>query len=291
MRQYFDRRGVAGEAMMGSTAAVQLSLDAGADSADVRRRWQLANALLPVLLGTFANSPLRSGHPTGDRSSRFEIWSGVEPSRSAAPTGDDPAEAWARYALEAPVMMVRTPEGPWLADPGFTFDDWVRGRTGLPSPTEDDLAYHLTTLFPPVRPRGWFEIRYLDALPEPLWPVAVAVTTALIEDPTAGDGAADAAEAVRGLTPVAVRSGVADPRLRRAALRCLELAAAALPRLGAAALVGDVEVFTEAYTSRGRCPADDVLEEASALSSASGSPSPGTPSSGKPLDQRQALWL
>jgi glutamate--cysteine ligase len=282
MQQYFTRRGVAGEAMMASTAAVQLSLDAGADAADVRRRWHLANALLPVLLGAFANSPLRFGRPTGDRSSRFGIWSAIDATRSAAPSGEDPAEAWARHALAAQVMLVRTSDGPWVADPGFTFADWVGGRTGLPAPTEDDLAYHLTTLFPPVRPRGWFEIRYLDALPDQLWPVAVAVTTALMEDAAAGDSAADAAEAVRDLTPVAIRSGVADRRLQRAALRCLALAADALPRLGAAELVPAVETFVEQYTGRGRCPADDVLAAAAA-----DLPEP----SATPADRRHALWL
>ena len=37
-------------------------------------------------------------------------------------------------------------------------------------PDADDLEYHLTTLFPPVRPRGWLELRMIDALPEELWP-------------------------------------------------------------------------------------------------------------------------
>jgi glutamate--cysteine ligase len=156
-------------------------------------------------------------------------------------------------------MLVRTEEEPWLADPGCTFEDWVRGRTPLPPPTASDLAYHLTTLFPPIRPRGWFELRFLDALPDGLWQVAVAVTTALLEDPVAGDRAADVAASVGGLTSVAMREAVADRRLRRAAERCLALAADALPRLGAADLVPAVSAFRERFTARGRCPADDLL--------------------------------
>jgi glutamate--cysteine ligase len=260
MQTFFARAGVAGEAMMSGTAALQVSLDAGADAADVARRWALTNSLAPVLSAAFANSPLRDGRPTGLASSRAAVWSGIDPSRTTVPTGADPAEAWARYALAARVMLVRTPDGPWIADPGCTFAEWVRGETALPPPTADDLAYHLTTLFPPVRPRGWYEVRYLDALPDGLWEVATAVLTALVEDRAVGDAATEAAASVAGLDDVAARDAVRDPRLRQAAERCLALACAALPRLGAAELVPAVAGFAEHYTARGRCPADDVLD-------------------------------
>ncbi len=289
MRRYFGGQGDAGEAMMTSTAAIQICLDAGCDPADVARRWQVANALLPVLLATFANSPLRSGRPTGWRSTRFAVWSAIDAGRTRMPVGPDPVEAWARYALAARVMLIRTETGPWVADPGITFAQWLSGETAHAPPTEDDLAYHLTTLFPPVRPRGWFEIRYLDQLPDGLWQAAAAVATALIEDAAAADRALEAVEPVAALTPVAMRSAVGDPRLRRAAERCLDAAVAALPRLGAAALVDSVNAFRERFTSRGRCPADDLLD---------GSPSDARPSSAcrtldlaRPDDDgRHVLW-
>jgi hypothetical protein len=45
-------------------------------------------------------------------------------------------------------------------------------------PTNDDFWYHLTTLFPPIPPRGWMELRVLDALPRTArsaaaWAVAI----------------------------------------------------------------------------------------------------------------------
>jgi glutamate--cysteine ligase len=273
MHAYFGQDGSPGEAMMGSTAAVQLSLDAGADEADVARRWHLAHGLLPVLLAMFANSPHRSGRPTGFRSSRFAIWSAIDPTRTAVPSGPDPIEAWARYVLAARVMLVRSGSERWITDPGCSFAEWVSGNAGLPTPTEADLAYHLTTLFPPVRPRGWFELRWLDALPDGLWPVAVAVTAALIEDRTVGDAAAEVAESVHGLTPVAMRDAVADRRLHLAAERCLDLAVDALPRMGAADLVPAVDGFRDRYTARGRCPADDLLDHRTTDRSSAGHPS------------------
>ncbi|MFD0664809.1 glutamate-cysteine ligase family protein [Thermocatellispora tengchongensis] len=84
---------------------------------------------------------------------------------------------------------------------GSTFADWIAdpARHGRP-PTLADLTYHATTLFPPVRPRGWLEIRYLDAQHPSLWPVCVAVTHALIMDDHAADTALTAIEA-HGISP------------------------------------------------------------------------------------------
>ena len=116
----------------------------------------------------------------------------------------DPVEEWLRYALDARVMMIRaTPDrfvpidGP-LGSGQLTFAAWMQRGHELGWPTLDDFEYHLTTLFPPVRPRGWLELRMIDALPDPWWRVAAAVTTALLED---GDAGAAALEAVSAPPP------------------------------------------------------------------------------------------
>ena len=110
----------------------------------------------------------------------------------------DPRAAWARYALDAEVMCVRRGEGQsWSAPPGLTFRDWLRGR-GCEErpPTQADLAYHLSTLFPPVRPQGHLEVRFIDAQPGDGWIVPAAVVSALADDPVAAQLAMAAAEEV-----------------------------------------------------------------------------------------------
>ncbi|RFU39136.1 ergothioneine biosynthesis glutamate--cysteine ligase EgtA, partial [Actinomadura logoneensis] len=209
MRDYYVARGYpeVGPQMMCSTASVQVNLDIGADEADAARRWRLVHALGPVLVAAFANSPWRAGRRTGWASTRQAIWAELDPCRTAAVLRDaaeSPADAWARYALDARVMLVRAPDGRWISDPGMTFAEWLRGggpglredASGLRDggPTLADLEYHLSTLFPPVRPRGWLELRMIDALPEPYWAVPVAVATALLDDPRAS-AAAEAATA------------------------------------------------------------------------------------------------
>jgi glutamate--cysteine ligase len=264
MEEYFDTSGRAGRVMMNRTAALQVCLDAGRDDEDVQRRWAITHALAPVLVAAFANSPLRDGRPSGWASSRQHVWAQLDPTRTSRVDTHpgEPAEQWAHYALDARVMLVRRDAADWLVDPGLTLREWVDGASDLPAPTFDDVAYHLSTLFPPVRPRAWLEVRVIDALPDTLWPVAVAVTSALVDDPVAADAARAATAATAGRGALAARVALRDPCLRRAAETCFSAALSALPRLGADTnLVSAVDTFADQFVGRGRCPADDLLDD------------------------------
>jgi ergothioneine biosynthesis glutamate--cysteine ligase EgtA len=278
MEKFFDRGGPWGRQMMCGTASVQVCLDAGDDGAGrsgYRSRWRLLHAIGPVLVAAFANSPLRAGRPTGWRSARQQAWLHMDPGRTRAPDGSagdvDPRDAWTAYALDAELMCV--PDAgtrDWAAPPGLTFRGWLRGDAGSPRPpTREDLSYHLSTLFPPVRPRGHLELRMIDAQPGDGWIVPAAVATALAEDERAADAALAAVEPVWDRSPDAeepwlraARCGPADPGLGRAARQCFEAADAALARSEAPAPIRQaVAEFTERYVLKDRCPADDQLEE------------------------------
>src|SRR5918912_1361761 len=156
-----------------------------------------------------------------------------------------------------------------------SFAAWVAGevRLGGRAPSAGDLDYPLTTLFPPVRPRGYLEIRYLDAAPEPWWPALAAVTTVLLDDPVAAGHAAAATLPVAAAWDRAARVGLADPALHAAARACLAGACAAVP----AALRPEVEALAD-LVDRGRCPGDALLDTAgtggptAVLLSATGAP-------------------
>ncbi|KUN86329.1 ergothioneine biosynthesis glutamate--cysteine ligase EgtA [Streptomyces griseoruber] len=273
MEACLDRTGPAGRAMMCTSASVQVCLDAGYEGSGPLghgRRWWLAHTLGAVLVAAFANSPLLRGDPTGWRSTRQLLWMEIGAGRAGAPALDgEPRDAWARHVLDAPVMCVRRDSGPWDVPERMTFREWT--RTGRP--TRADLDYHLTTLFPPVRPRGHLELRMIDAQPgDDGWIVPVAVTTALFDDPEAAEAARRAVEplAPRGLpqpaphNPLwieAARYGLADPGLHTAAVACFAAALRALPRLGApAAIVDAVAEYRDRYVLKGRTPADDQLD-------------------------------
>ncbi|MFF2655838.1 ergothioneine biosynthesis glutamate--cysteine ligase EgtA [Kitasatospora sp. NPDC058032] len=278
MERHFDAAGPWGRIMMTGTASLQVCLDSGTEDGPhaYRRRWLLAHRLGPVLVAAFANSPLLDGRPTGHRSTRQTVWSRMDPTRTLAPAPDhgDPRESWAGYVLDAEVLCVRRQDDrPWTAPAGMTFRDWLRGAGEHP-PTLDDLDYHRTTLFPPVRPRGHLELRMIDAQPGDGWIVPTALVTALLDDPLAADAALAALEPLQpphgADDPRPPRSDLwcraavlatADPALRRAALACFAAADAALGRLpGAERLRATVAAFAERYPARGRCPADDQLD-------------------------------
>jgi glutamate--cysteine ligase len=237
----------------------------------------MLHAIGPVLVAAFANSPLRDGKPTGWRSARQQVWSNMDPGRTRAPvleaSDGDPRDAWASYALDAELMCVREPGSQdWTAPAGVTFRDWLRdgGSGTLRAPTAEDLDYHLSTLFPPVRPHGHMELRMIDAQPGDGWIVPAAVVTALTDDDRAADAALAAAEPVWDGSPDAeepwlraARCGPADPVIARASKRCFETAEAALTRSGAPTEIRQaVSEFIEQYVQKDRCPADDQLEGA-----------------------------
>jgi glutamate--cysteine ligase len=270
MEAYFDATGGgAGRAMMCGTASVQVNLDLG-DPAGLPRRWRLTHALGPVLVAAFANSPLAAGRRTGARSSRQQVWAALDPTRSApvwtagVPQSLTPADLWARYALAAEVMLVRTGPGRFVPlAGGLPFAAWIADGHELGYPTLDDFAYHLTTLFPPVRPKGWLELRMLDAVPDPWWQVAVAVTVALLDDLTAFDTAEQACAPVAHCWSDAAVHGLAHPAVLSAARTCFAAALGALPGLGLdPCTVAQVEQFVDRYVDRGRCPGDDLLDVA-----------------------------
>ncbi|MGI5486493.1 glutamate-cysteine ligase family protein [Microtetraspora malaysiensis] len=281
-----------GRLMMCSTASVQVNLDFGANP---RGRWDRAHLLGPVLVAAFANSP-RDGWMSGRQAVWLNL---DRTRTAPVAMGGDPAEEWAEYLLDARLMLIREPaHAPDMSAPDVNGTNGMNGTNGANAagmygggrgwaptgpgvvacravldgspyrdfarvagrpPTGDDLAYHATTVFPPVRPRGWMEIRYLDAQGPEDWPVCVAVVHALVTDDRAADTALDAVLPVRGDWARAARFGLAEPRMRRAAEVCFRAAVEALPRLGADPwLVERVGRFAARYIEPGRSPALDL---------------------------------
>lgn len=266
MEAYFDAddsNGQGGSTMMCNTAAVQVNLDIGAADA-VGTRWRLAHSLGPLLVASFANSPLAKGRPTGWCSTRMATWLGIDPSRTAPVAQENGwADAWVDYAMAAKVMLIRrNPDEFVPIRSGLSFGEWMETGHELGYPTASDFEYHLTTLFPPVRPRGWLELRYIDALPDPWWRVPVVVASCLVDDEEASAAAEEAVSRCKVSWLDAARCGLSHPALAQAAEACFDAALDACARLEVDQ--SDVDLvarYRDLYVVRGRCPADDRLEE------------------------------
>ncbi len=185
MEAALDRSGPAGRAMMCTSASVQVCLDAGEEEPGplgYGRRWQLAHLLGAVLVAAFANSPFQQGRRTGWSSTRQALWADLDPRpdprpglRARAPRGLGRAcPGHDRVVHPVRERPVGRPRGAHLPR--------VDPHRGARPPVQADLDYHLTTLFPPVRPRGHLELRMIDAQSGPDgWLVPLAVATALFD--------------------------------------------------------------------------------------------------------------
>jgi gamma-glutamylcysteine synthetase len=145
MQRHFDAIGPAGRRMMRRTASTQVCLDWWPGEAGLEQ-WR---ALL--LSGPFVAAAFARGTGPG---SRLATWLTVDPDRTAF---DD-----------------RLLHG----DPVTAYERFADGATRF-------AEAHLSTLFPPVRPRGrYLEVRYLDAQPLDRVGEVVEVLTAIAYDDT-----------------------------------------------------------------------------------------------------------
>ncbi|EME19563.1 glutamate--cysteine ligase [Rhodococcus triatomae BKS 15-14] len=234
MQDRFDRIGPFGRLMMCNTTATQVSVDAGADEDEIARRWRALYAIGPAMVAAFACSPRLAGIPGGRwASQRMRTWFELDPGRTAPPLLSDPIGDYAKWAVDAPLLCVRggcggRPDDDWSVPGDASFAEWIAG--GLDSvigrgPTLSDLDYHLTTLFPPVRATGYFEVRYLDAQPGTGWRTPLAALFALFGDPATVDEATAIAAPTAGRWRCAAELGLIEPELRTAAAALLDLAA------------------------------------------------------------------
>jgi glutamate--cysteine ligase len=240
MQEFFDSRGPWGSSMMCSTASTQVCLDAG-EPEEARLRWRALHQVGPALVALFANSPVVHGRRTGWASNRLRATLGTCPPFTHPPRGErDPVSTWVERVMAAPVVCVRRTGDSWAPEQPMSFASWVAGA-GATKPTYDDLDYHLTTLFPPVRPRGYLEVRYLDAQPHDTWHHPLVLLSALLSSREVTGRACDVTDETAELWLTAARRGLDDPALRRAARDLVDLAADHLdpgldPRLGEAVI-------------------------------------------------------
>ncbi len=236
LESHYDQFGDMGRLWMCNTASIQVNIDAGDDSdgwSGWRRRWWLANSLGPVLLAMFANSP-----GTRSQSERQVVRFHTDPTRSdPMALHGDPRLVWANYVLDAYVVGIPAPEPQsWQRPvPPMTMREWL--RHDMPRPAgRDDLSTHLMTIAPPVIPRGYLELRMMDAQTSDNWVVPIVVVGALIDDPIGSERAAQIAAMLklpefRGDWLSAAYLGMNSDTLAAAANACFEVVVDTLPRL------------------------------------------------------------
>jgi len=250
MTRYFDHIGPSGVRMMRQTAATQVSLDGGADPA---ARWRLLCDLSPYLTAIFANSRRYAAADTGYASFRAQCWRSLDPSRTGVPDNQGSAcEAYTRFALSAADMWRTADEGGYLP-----FGEWVMNGAW----NETQWSDHVSTLFPEVRPRGYLEVRSIDALGDDFLGAPVVFLVGLIYNREIAE------EARRLLAPAdeqllndAARCGLRDERIGQTAADLVQLAIYGARALGEQRVGGEelerATQFFRDFTFQSRCPGD-----------------------------------
>ncbi|HEX6910719.1 MAG TPA: glutamate-cysteine ligase family protein [Longimicrobium sp.] len=243
--------GTGGERMMRQTAAMQVSVDFGAEPL---LAWRVLNALAPYATAVFASSPLYRGEPTGHRSWRAQIWRELDGGRTGCFPCADPVAEYLDFALAAPAILLGDgarwhPFAAWNAEGCAGVDAWHA---------------HLTTLFPEVRPKGFAEVRSADAVAPEWYAAPLVLLAGILYHPPTLRAAADLLGAPDpALLHAAGRDGLSDPRIAATARDLYELAmagAAALPGFFSAADLDEAAEYFARYTARSRAPADDALD-------------------------------
>jgi glutamate--cysteine ligase len=250
MTRYFDSIGPSGARMMRQTASLQINVETGPHPYE---RWKLLNALAPYVTAIFANSPAHAGNPSGHRSYRAHLWRTLDTTRTGVPAAtEDPAGTYLRFALGAGAMMYGG------GAPYPTFAEWM----GTGAPAMEDWELHLTTLFPEVRPRRYFELRSADAIPPEHLAAPIALIAGLVYDKPTSIAAARILDLPEiGLLETAGRAGLDDSTIRERSVQLVDLALAACGSLGFAYLskadLASAADFFDRYTRQGRSPGDD----------------------------------
>jgi glutamate--cysteine ligase len=239
MTRFFDAIGPSGVRMMRQTAAVQINVERGRSPGS---RWTLLNSLAPYIVALFANSRRYAGKGTEYASYRAHLWRTLDPSRTGLPCDStDPAARYLAFALDAKAMRSSDGTRPWL-----TFRDWMRAE----AVSDEDWQFHLSTLFPEVRPKEFFEIRSADAIDSDHLAAPVVFVTGIVYDEESASIASQLLpSASEQLLERAGRLGLADPEIRRVVSRLTELALSGAKRLGRGYLSEqDISVAREYFT-------------------------------------------
>jgi glutamate--cysteine ligase len=222
MTRYFDSIGPSGVQMMRQTAALQINLERGEDP---KSRWRLLNSLAPIVVALFANSRQYAGKPTEWASYRAQLWRTLDPSRTGI-IYDETAhvERYLGFALDA-IAMRSGPDG----TPYRTFREWMTD----PALNKEDWLFHLSTLFPEVRPKEFFELRSADTIDSDSLAAPVVFVTGLVYDEESSHRANEliGTPSEKALER-AGRLGLTDPEIRRIASRLVVLALDGARRLG-----------------------------------------------------------
>jgi len=221
MTRYFEARGESGTRMMRQTAALQMSVEHGTRPL---ARWRFLNALAPYVVALFANSERYAGQSTGHASYRAHLWRTLDRTRTGLAYDErDPVEAYARFALDAGAIRAGGDGGEVQS---------FRSLLNREDTSMEDWVFHLSTLFPEVRPKEYFELRSADTIAPDHIAAPLVFIAGLLYDPQSEAEASDfLGKPDQKLLEIAGDAGLRDEGIRNRASQLVDIALAGASNL------------------------------------------------------------
>lgn len=240
MTRYLEARGEFGTRMMRQSAALHINVEHGPRPLE---RWALLNALAPYIIALFANSPRYAGRETGHASYRAHFWRELDASRTGIPfDAMAPVERYAQFALDAGAIRTRSETGGVR-----TF----RSLLGDPMTDAEDWSFHLTTLFPEVRPKEYFEIRSPDTIAEGDLAAPLAFVAGVVyDDRAAADALCLLVQPDGALLRAAGREGLANEEIRARARALVRISTDGGSRLPGEYITPEHRAFAAGWLDR-----------------------------------------
>ncbi len=167
MKSYLPTRGKLAHWMMKMTCTIQANLDYTSEN-DAVDAVQTAMKITPFVNALFANSPWKKGEASGFESYRAHIWTQTDNDRSGIPEfmfGNSWGfEDYINWSIDVPMFFIQ--RGDTLIDmSGYSFRQFFEKGYEDFRPTMGDFELHLSTVFPEVRLKKYFEVRSADGGP------------------------------------------------------------------------------------------------------------------------------
>jgi glutamate--cysteine ligase len=245
MTNFFESIGPSGVRMMRQTAALQINVERGEDPPS---RWLLLNAITPVVTALFSNSSRYAGKKTNHASYRAHLWRTLDDSRTGIPYDEqDPVRKYVDFALDAHAMRSARTKQSYQ-----TFREWMRdAKVGM-----DEWDFHLSTLFPEVRPKQYFELRSADTIDAQWLAAPILFVTAIIYDRESAQRAFEIVGTPSiDLLELAGIKGLSHPALHRMARALADIALDGAASLGPEYLSSEDVLAATEYFDRVISPA------------------------------------
>ena len=139
---------------------------------DAMKKFALSLKLSPIVSAMFANSPIRNGRLTKNKSNRALSWLEMDNARcglvssKALRKGDFTFEDYVEILLDVPMIFIERENSigqkTTINLSGLTFRDFLKNGYEGCFATKEDWLLHLSLYFPDVRFKNYIEVRNQD---------------------------------------------------------------------------------------------------------------------------------